>query len=153
MSEATVRASIKTLVSGVANAGEVYDLEPFADTWDGFLDRFKTNIGGSFVIRGWSISCEAVARQGQVASGVRNTANVSQYEYRVRGYQSFDYENATEKTFLTLALAVMDALDSGIVSGGIFNANLAQLTAYEPRTFGGVLCHYAEIQQTVWEQI
>lgn len=153
MSETTVRASIKTLVEGVTNVGKVYDLEAFADTWDGFLDRFKTTISSVDMVRGWTISCEAIERQGQIASGVRNTANVNQYAYRVRGYQSFDYDTSTEKTFLALALAVMDALDGGIVSGAVFNAELAQLPTYEPRVFGGVLCHYAEIQQTVWEQI
>lgn len=153
MSETTVRASINTLVSAVSNIGKVYDLEPFADTWDVFLDRFKTTISSVDMIRGWTISCQSIARQGQVASGVRNTANVNQYEYVIRGYQGFDYATSTEKTFLTLTLAVMDALDSGIVSGAVFNANLAQLPIYEPRVFGSVLCHYAEIRQTVWEQI
>ena len=153
MSEATVRASIKTLLDAVSNIGNVYDIEPFADTWDVFLDRFKATISSTDMIRGWTISCEAIGAEGQIASGARSTANVHAYTYRIRGYQGFDYDTSTEKVFLIVVLAVMAALDGGIVSGAVFNANLAQLPIYEPRTFGGVLCHYAEIEQTVWEQI
>ena len=153
MSEAAIRASIFALVDGVANSGNVYDLEPFADTWDVFLDRFKTTISGVAMIRGFTVSCEAIAREGMVAGGARNTINRSAYTYKVRGYQGFDYETSTEKAFLLIVLAVMDALDGGIVSGDVFNAQLAQLDVYQPRVIGGVLCHYAEITQMVWEQI
>lgn len=153
MSEATVRASIKTLIESVSNIGLVYDLEPFADSWDVFITRFKTTISNVDMIRGWTISCEAVPAQGFVATGLRNTGNQYFYDYKIRGYQSFDFETSTEKTFLTLAIAVMAALNSGIVSGSVFNADLAQLTSYTPRVFAGALCHVAEITQIVREQI
>lgn len=153
MSEATVRASIKTLIESVSNVGLVYDLEPFVDSWDMFITRFKTTISTVDMIRGWTISCEAVPAQGFVATGLRNTGNQYFYDYKIRGYQSFDFETETEKTFLTLAIAVMAALNSGIVSGSVFNADLAQLTSYTPRVFAGVLCHVAEITQIVREQI
>jgi hypothetical protein len=153
LSEATVRASIKTLIEGVANAGLVYDLEPFASDWDVFISRFKTTISSVDMIRGWTISCEAIPAQGFVATGARNTGNQYLYEYHIRGYQSFDYETETEKAFLAIVLDVMAALNGGIVSGTVFNADLAQLTSYTPRTFGGVLCHVAEITQIVREQI
>ena len=153
MSEATVRASIKTLVDGVSNIGSVYDLEPFASTWDVFLDRFKVTISTVEMIRGWTISCEAIERSGLVSAGTRAQHNVNNYTYKIRGYQGFNYDTSTEKTFLIVALAVMDVLDGGIVSGAVFNADLAQLNPYAPRVFGGVLCHYAEITQVVMEQI
>jgi hypothetical protein len=153
LSEATVRASIKTLLEGVSNIGLVYDLEPFAADWDIFLKRFKTTISSVDMIRGWTISCEAIPAQGFVATGARNTGNQYFYEYHIRGYQSFDYDTSTEKTFLVVVLAVMAALNGGIVSGTVFNADLAQLTSYTPRILGGVLCHVAEIVQIVREQI
>jgi hypothetical protein len=153
MSEATVRASIKTLIEGVSNVGLVYDLEPFANTWDIFLKYFKTTISSVNMVRGWTISCEAISAQGFVATGGRNTGNQYFYEYHIRGYQGFDYETSTEKAFLTVVLAVMAALNGGIVSGTVFNADLAQLTSYTPRVFDGVLCHVAEITQIVREQI
>jgi hypothetical protein len=153
LSEATVRASIKTLIEGVANSGLVYDLEPFAAEWDIFISRFKTTIGSVDMIRGWTISCEAIPAQGFVATGARNTGNQYFYEYHIRGYQSFDYETETEKVFLAIVLDVMSALNGGIVSGTVFNADLAQLTSYAPRVFGGVLCHVAEITQIVREQV
>ncbi len=153
MTEATVRSSIKTLLDGVSNVGNVIDVDLFARDWDVFLDRAKVTIGSVDQIRTFTIACEAIARTGLVQAGVRSQHNVNNYQYKIRGYQSFDYETTTEKTFLIVVLAVMDALDSGIVSGAIFNAELAQLDTYVPRLFGGVLCHYAEITQVVMEQI
>jgi hypothetical protein len=153
MSEATVRASIKTLIESVSNVGLVYDNQPFADTWDLFITRFKTTISSVDMVRGWTISCEAIEATGFVATGGRNTGNQYFYQFRIRGYQSFDYETDTENAFIALAIAVMAALNGGIVSGTVFNADLAQLTSYTPRVFGGVLCHVAEITQIVREQI
>jgi len=153
MSEATIRASIKTLIDGVSNIGKTYDLEPFAATWDVFLDRFKTTISSVDMIRGWTISCEAINAEGMVVAGARDTINRYQYTYKIRGYQGLDYDTSTEKNFLVVVLAVMAALDGGIVSGDVYNAQLAQLEVYQPRTFGSVLAHYAEITQIVWEQI
>ncbi len=153
MSEPTVRAAIKTLIESVSNVGLVYDLQPFADTWDIFIARFKTTISSVNMIRGWTISCEAILTQGFVATGSRDTGNEHDYEYRIRGYQSFDFDTDTENAFLAIILLVMAALDGGIVSGTVFNADLAQLTSYTPRVFGGVLCHVAEITQIVREQV
>ncbi len=153
MSEATVRASLKTILESVSDVGIVYDLEPFADTWDVFISRFKTTVSSVDMIRGWTISCEAIPAQGFVATGARDTGNEYDYEYHIRGYQGFDFETNTEKAFLLIVLAVMAALNGGIVSGTVFNADLAQLTSYVPRVFGGVLCHVAEITQIVREQI
>ena len=153
MSEATVRASIKTLLDGVSNVGSVYDLEPFAATWDVILDRFKVTIGSVDQIRGFTISCEAIERRGLVSAGTRDQHNVNHYTYKIRGYQGLDSDTSTEKTFLIVVEAVMDALDGGIVSGAVFNAELAQLTSYTASVFGGVLCHHAQITQVVMEQI
>lgn len=153
MSEATVRSSIKTLIESVSNVGLVYDNQPFADTWDLFITRFKTTISSVDMIRGWTISCEAIPAIGFVASGGRNTGNQYTYEYHIRGYQSFNFDTDTENTFLAIAIEVMAALNGGIVSGTVFNAGLAQLTSYTPRLFDGVLCHVAEIVQMVKEQI
>lgn len=153
MSEATVRASIKTLIESVSNVGLVYNREPLVNTWDQFLVFFKTTISSVDMIRGWTISCEAIPAVGFVASGGRNTGNQYNYEYHIRGYQSFNYNTDTENAFLLIAQAVMAALNSGIVGGTVFNADLAQLISYTPRLFDGVLCHVAEITQIVREQI
>jgi len=153
VAEATVRASIKALVEGVADVGNVYDLAPFASTWDVFIDRFKVTLNSVDMIRGFSISCVSILPEGFVATGLRQTGNKAIYTYKIRGYQGFDFETSTEKTFLIVVLAVMAALDGGIVTGDVQTANLAQLDPYQPRLFGGVLCHYAEITQVVTETI
>jgi hypothetical protein len=153
MSEAAIRASIVTLIEGVSNVGNVYNREPLAATWDAFLDYFKVTISGVDQVRGFTVSCEGIPRSGLVVAGVRNQANQARPGYKIRGYQSLNYKNDTENEFLAIVIDVMDALDGGIVSGSVFNAELAQLDVYQPRMFGGVVCHYAEITQIVMEQL
>ena len=129
MSESTVRASIKTILESVSDIGLVYNREAYSSEYDIFIDRFKTTISSVDMIRAWTISCEAIPAIGFVATGSRDTGNEYDYEYHIRGYQSFDFGTDTENTFLTLAIAVMAALNGGTVSGTVFNADLGQLTS------------------------
>jgi hypothetical protein len=153
MSEVTVRASIITLVEGVTDVGKVYNRQPSITTWDAFLNFFKVRVGKVDYIRGWTVSCEAIAREGLILAGARNSIRQARYTYKIRGYHTVNHANDTENVFLLLALSVMDALDGGIVSGNVYTADLAQLPTYQHRFFGDVLCHYAEITQTVTEQL
>lgn len=151
MSEATIRASIKTLVESVSNVGMVYDHEPFADTWNAYVDHFKCTVLGRKQIRAFTISCEAIPRERLTVASVRNSHNQARLTYKIRGYCGFDESSCTETEFLGVVIAVMAKLDTGIVTGNAYNAPIAQLDSYTPRTFGGVLCHYAEITQEVIE--
>jgi len=153
MSEATVRASIVTLVEAVTDIGKVYNRQPSITTWDKFLTFFKTRIGKVDYIRGWTVSCEAIAREGLILGGARDSIRQAHYTYKIRGYHTVNHDKNTENTMLLLALAVMDALDGGIVSGNVYTAELAQLPTYQHRFFGDILCHYAEITQVVTEQL
>jgi len=153
MSEATVRASIKTLIEAVSNVGLVYDHEPFAATWDEYVDQFKCKVLGRDQVRAWTISMEAMPRERLTVASARNTHNQARFNYKVRGYCGFNEECETETEFMTVVIAVLNKLDTGIVTGNAYNAPVAQLDNYVPRTFGGVLCHYAEITQEVIEII
>lgn len=153
MSEATVRASIKTLVEAVSNVGEVYDHEPFAADWREYVDQFKCNVLGRDQIRAFTISMEATPRERLAVAGARNTHNQARHTYKIRGYCGFNEDCDTENEFLTVVIAVLAKLDTGIVTGNAYNAPIAQLDTYVPRTFGGVLCHFAEITQEVIEII
>lgn len=152
MSEATIRAAIKTIVESVDDVGVVLNREPWAATWDVFLDRLKTAIGGSDTIRGFAVSCEQISQDGFITNGVRATANSRHHTFKIRGFAAVDYDNSSETVFLAVVIAVMDALDAGtssLVAGDVIDAGLSQLDSYAPRVFGGVLCHYAEITQVV----
>lgn len=158
MSEATVRGYINTIVEGVTNIGLVHDYERWSNNQTTFLDYFKTLIGGSSVIRGWTITC-AIATQEWLnepqADGQGQIART--YTYKLRGYFGLDDSAETEKSAWVVVEAVMRALDeSGILHGEdeMWTINPpSQLTIFEPRLFAGVLCHYAEITQQVTEVI
>jgi len=148
--EAIIRSEIEDIINGISDAGNIYSLSPFDDTWDVFLDFFKATISGVGMIRCWIISCEMIETEKMVMTGVRNTGNRARYIYKIRGYQSFNYNTSTEKAFLLIALAILAALNSGIVNlANVYDAELAQLN-YQPGTFGNVLAHQAEITQVVW---
>lgn len=152
MSEATVRTAIVALINGVSNVGTVLNREPLDNTWDEFLDRFKVTISSVDQIRGFTVSCEAIPSEGFIATGARNTGLIDNYQFKIRGYCSLNYDNATETDFLAVCINVRDALNGGIVSGSVFNADPAQIDTYTPRIFGGTLCHYCEITQVVREK-
>lgn len=152
MSEATVRASLKTILQAVSNIGQVHDYVRFASDWTAYLGLFKTTISGSDVIRGWTITSTAEGREGWIAGGSRDTYTAKTHTFIIRGYLGLDDSASTEKTARALVETVMDALDNGsIITGNVINASLSQLTTFEPRVFGDVLCHYAEISQQVLE--
>ena len=132
MSEAATRALIYAVVNGVSNVGQVHDYERWANDWTTFLDRFKTTSSGSSVIRGWTIGC----------AGWTQDHSMRTYMYKVRGYFGMDDSAASEKT----AIAVVDAVCQALNTADDFDDNeLAELTTFELRMFGSVLCHCAEI--------
>lgn len=146
MSEATIRANIKTAIESVTNVGVVYDYLRFAAEWDAFLDLFKTTIGGMDVIRGWHFTCDgfdpAQERETFGDTGYLNR----DYHYTIMGYFSLDDSAASEKTAFAIAELVVNAL-SNHLTGGL--DNMPTLVTFAPRTLGSVLCHFAEISMTV----
>jgi hypothetical protein len=132
MSESLVRGMIKTVVEGVANVGIVHDYERWANDWSVFLDRYKTTVGATTVIRGWTITC---------ASWSQDHASRA-YTFKIRGIFGLDDSAASEKTAIGLVEDVCEALN---LSSDWDEGEGAELTVFEPRMFGSVLCHYAEI--------
>ena len=132
MSEATMRALVYGLVAGVSNVGQVHDYERWANDWTTYLDRFKTTISGSDVVRGWTITC----------AGWTQDHGVRSYIYKVRGYFGLDDSAASEKTAIGIVEDVCEALNT---SSDFDDVEAAELSIFEPRLFGSVLCHYAEI--------
>lgn len=160
MSEATTRTYIESVVSGIANVGEVHDYQRWAVQWPDFLEKFKTTISNSTVIRGWTISCQGWSAQYLPGSEPdENSKNivVREYVYKIRGFFGVDDANESEKTAVAIVEDVCEALDA--------DAELheqqylwdkippAQLDTFEYRMFGSVLCHYAEITQVARETV
>ena len=148
MSEATTRADIVTQVESVSNIGVVYDYVRYADTWDNFLELFKTTINGNEVIRGWTVTCISFT---ETQLGYGNPGTIQRdCVYKIRGYFGVDDSAASEKTAMIVAEDVVETLRSSVESGSDAEGNLpAELTVFDGRVFGDVLCHYAEITLSV----
>jgi len=158
MSEATTRATIKAILESVSNVGVVHDYERWAGTIPDVTTAFVTTISGAKLVRGWTITCQswtprwvAYDEDEEADGGLVDRT----YVYKIRGYFGLKDADATEKTVFALVEAVCDALDADktLHDEEAFEGQTppATLTVFEPRMFGGVLCHYAEITLEVTE--
>lgn len=152
MAETTLRGTLKSIIQGLTNEGVVHDYERFSADWAALLALFQTTIAGSDYIRGWTITCERVA---QTRIEV-NRVLVRAYSHRIRLYWGLDDSAASEKAAFAMALGAVAALDaSDTLHDGLtyYDAEPASLETFEPRTFGGTVCHYAEILQVTYEVV
>lgn len=148
--ETTIRAAIKTAVQTVTNVGLVYDYQRLTNNWDDFLDLFKTTISNSDVIRGWCITCEGVVPVERETYG-GNTSNYAiNYPYKIRGYFGVDDSAESEKAAFAIAELVREALTDHLTS--VVLDNIPSIDVFEPRVFGGALCHFIEISMVVLDE-
>ena len=79
------------------------------------------------------------------------------YSIVVRGYFGLDDAAESEKTARGIAVDVLEELEAypnlnGTLEIGYFTEDgLPSLVVFEPRSFGGVMCHYAEIRAEYWD--
>ncbi len=143
MSESTLRAELKTLMEGITGVGMVHDYDRWTKDWKDFVALFKKP--GTKNILGWEIT-----RSGFTIE--RMTANKFKmfHQFVLRGYYSINDKAKSEKAFNVVVGDVVIA----ILSQGLTSAEgevIPKSGKLEPRTFGGVLCHYVEIQVPVKE--
>ena len=146
--EATVRSTLVTQVGTVTNVGNVYGYHRFCDDWTNFKTLFGYTPSGEStpVLRTWFVSCEGIPILGQLSGGSFGAGIQTTLDYRVRGYFGVDDSANSEQAGLVLALKVQKALNdnSSLSPTSAYSAGLAQLT-YQYATWGGTLCHFAEI--------
>jgi hypothetical protein len=144
MSESTVRAGIYELVGAISDIGIVHDYERWAADSARFIDLFKTTIDGVAQIRGVEITR---------GSAAEDETPERKHTYKLKCYMGLKDEDATEKTFNTIVEAICDAFRADQTIGGVAGGHdYAQVATIELRMFGSVLCHYAELAVTVYEQ-
>lgn len=158
MSEATTRAYVESVVAGVSNVGNVHDYQRWAVQWPDYLDKFKATIGSSSVIRGWTVSLLSFTSEYLIyPNDAGKNIAVRDYVYKIRGYFGLDDASASEKAAMAIVEDVIEALDADTVLHAqtefYDETPPAQLDVFEPRLFGSVLCHYAEITQHVKEEV
>lgn len=133
-----VRTKIKAVIESVPNMGIVHTYERWAADWVKFIALFKAPTGE---ILGWEIS------KGAAPGTYLNTVEEEvSHKYLIRGYMGLQDAAETELLFNEKIEAMRDAFRSDMTLGGLnelpkgFDCRLI-----EPRSFGSVLCHYAEI--------
>ena len=140
MSEVTARAAIKTALDGVNQIGVVHDYDRWSNDWGAFLSQFKWRD----LIRTWMITCNAIGLEEQVLDG----SVQERFTYLIRGF--FGLADA-DKTEIDAIAKVIEARDALVATTLIYE--LPQVTTFENRIFGNVLCHYAEITFEVVENV
>ncbi len=151
MSEAAIRAQIKTILEGVPNIGIVHDYERWAVDWNVFINLFKTTVGGTDQIRGWEIGRRS-AKENQVAIGGQG-GNERRHSFIIRGYLGLNDSAATEKTFNDLIEAIAAVFRyNWTINDTALNHEWVQAEVIEIRMFGSVLCHYCELILPVCEE-
>lgn len=148
MSAATIRDDLKDVLNAVTNIGVVHDYERFNNDWTAFLSLFKTDIGGSTVIRGWTIAYEGFTPdRANFDPGVLRA-----HAFTLRGVLQVDDSAQSEKTAQDLGETVCNALDDNAVLHSNLYHDCGQASLLkEVRLFGSVLCHYLEIKMTITE--
>ena len=143
MSESAIRAQIYTIMGGIANIGQVYDYERWADNWADFINLFKDSTGK---ILGWEISRKAPI------SDIMNEPRV--HTYSIKGYMGVSDANASEKVFNALIELIAATFRVNLtLNNAALGHDLIQVTSLDTRTFASVLSHAAELTLTVYEQV
>lgn len=153
MSESAIRAQIYAILSGVTDIGKVYDYERWAVDWNTFINLFKTTIGEADQIRGWEIGRRS-AKEEKTVLGIGDDANEITHTFIIGGYMAVKDSLETEKTFNTLIETIATAFRASPTLNELAEDHLyIQREVIDTRTFGGVLCHCAELSLTVIERI
>lgn len=157
MSLAAIRARLKTIVETADTVSAVYDRERWAADWDTFLDRFKITVGEQDYIRGWMVSCLGFTQERLAFPNADGTiSKLRTYTFKVRGVFGVDDSASTELTYANLAVTVLEAIDADATlhnQSVYYDCPPVDLTIYDYRMFGGVLCHYTEITVTPVEYV
>ena len=162
LNEAKARAKIKAIVDATGDEGSVYDYQRWLTDWNALRTLFKVTVGEVNQLRGWMVTLQDMSQEDETF-GVQGNATVHvKYTYKIFGIMSVDDSEATEKTFTTKALDVVQALDqntdlnSATYEGGgssKFVSESCDRVSFDYRMFAGVLCHYVEIFKVVEEVV
>lgn len=138
MSESAIRTQIFNIVSAVPDIGKVYDYERWTVDWGAFINLFKDPAGK---ILGWEISRKSFKAEIMVLGGA---SGGSSHVYILRGFLGVKDAVATEKAINELLGSIVEAFRQGRTLNGAGYVDSIE-GMIETRTFGGMLCHCAEL--------
>ncbi len=107
MSEASVRAAIKTILETVPGIGRVHDFDRWSRSWSRFLELMRELPGGP--VNGWMISRHSTSETAETLGGSGGLGTVRVHHYEIRGIRTLDDDAASEHDFQALIEAVCDA--------------------------------------------
>lgn len=144
MSDLSLRAQLKTMLSSVPGTGKIHDYERFnAADWNKFIELFKDE--PSSKVYGWEITREGVKVEKATGGHKKVTHAIV-----LKGYYGLQDAAATEKIFnAVIDLILQKFIDNKIP--GTQGHSLPKVGPIQARMYGGVLCHYAEIRMVVAE--
>lgn len=152
MALSTILTNMKTIVDAVSGiTAKTYTRKVLANDMMTIIDKFKDPT--SELIHTWWISREST-KQIIYAQGPKYAQN---HKIVIIGFYGLSEANTTENTFQNLIQTmVADFRADDTLSGACHNCtpmlrgggDIAglQVDVVEPRTFCGILCHYAELR-------
>ena len=144
-------AVIKATIETVANRGNVYDYDPFPDgDWAEFVQKFAVTIGGSEVIRAWTIKN---THRDTVPLTISANSEVQRVHltWLARFFVGHSEADNSDVTFRDLLEAVVETLNANRSLGHVEGAYDHDPADYDlPNngallSLGDVVCHYAEV--------
>jgi hypothetical protein len=152
MSLDQIRAQYKLILQSVPGIGVVHEYSRMTADWAKFIEMFQDPSGN---ILGWEITRESTGPTRKTISGLSPNAIADRpHMMLIRGYRGLRDASASEKAFQDLIDAILDKfLPLRTLNGAALDSEEMIASVITERLFGGVLCHYAELRQTVWERI
>jgi hypothetical protein len=145
MSESAVRQKVFEIISAVPNVGKVYNYERWAVDWNKFINLFKDT--ASSRILGWEI-----CRGGMQSQKIDVIEESRTHGFKAKGYMAVNDAQASDIEFNAIIEAICNAFKGNHTLGGTcLDAGPVAVPIIEPRMFGSVLCHYAELNIPVNE--
>jgi len=154
---ADVRAALKARMETVADIGVVNDFEPAVRREADLRTHFKH--ADLDYLLGWSISRESATEIGE---GISDCTHLCQHLFVIRGYYALDGSNGdtandfdalVEAVRTKLRLEARDVLQAAAPTAQAQFVGPPEVRIIEPREYGGVLVHYAEITLRITEHV
>ena len=155
MSESAIRQKIFETIAGQtglidsshasATLGMVHKYERYSADWNKFIALFKDPVTSR--IFGWEIR-----RASMPAEKLSNMEQQNTHIYQIKGYLAVQDSDQTELLFNS-KIEELCALFRGnhTLDETCLDAGAISVDVIEERTFGSVLCHYAELRMPVAE--
>ena len=145
MSEATIRAKIKTIMEGVSGIGAVHDYERYSRSIASFFELMRS--GG--IVNGWVIHrSSAPATRDNMPTMMRH------HKFRISGLYEINDTNASEKTLQALIDAIFTDFAADHTLGGTFlSCDPLQVDDIDVEEFGNTLYHTVELSLVCHERV